>query len=1540
MNMLTTVFPVCHGYNAMKLVPLALLGLALLLPVPDAHGQGIWTSLATLEVDENASATFTVKLSARPTANVTVTPVFNTSPRQNDLFQVDMDTGTAGVQSTLTFTPSTWNTAKTARVTAFDDGEAFGHRRDCTPSFRDTSNSKTHTYNYRNDSLRLSASGAGEYATVSQSIPIRLFEASKPSIIVSQPSVKIVEGSSATVGVSLSHWHLPSYVDRTVRVSHLSPTALPERKEEEYLGCGRSGLTCQTDDITFTSSNYRTPQPFTITAGTDADSNDETETVTLQTFSGHWYLLYCNHVWSPENDATIQVTIVDDDASASALVVTPASLAVAPGGTGEFTVALSKAVTGSDTVTVTVASADTTKATVDTSKTDTGLQSTLSFTASTWSTPQTVQVSATTAAAESSTAVNLSASGGTYGSATGSVTVRSYAGTGGKPSFAANAHVADQWWKKDNAVNLTLPIATGGDGTLTYHISPKLPPGISLDTSGSAPKLVGTPTRASTQYFTAYRNHTFTVQDSDTDTRPQDADTLEFRIIVTESPDFVTNLTTDVHIKHVLAGSDEACLTLSGTPADGVKVTTAACNGSDAKQKWRVQLRNSGPRKNFNRIISRANGGFNYCLDNDSSSKTDDGSKIWSCIDNSGDGVQNQSWRLDPYRGKYALTTVDDAANRGTVQLYAARSVGSSTGTVGHRAVAHIEPPAIRQRWVIVASTKVPVLSGLKLARSSAQSEQSGPPPAERLAGLVGEKLILRNVTPGATGCLDVSGAGARNGQNVQTWECNGTAAQEWRLEQRSAGAHQGRYRLVSGVGDGASYCLDNRGDFRDSGRMGIWSCVSDTHGAAANQTVDLSLSNDNWVLTFARNGGAGYMLWAERSANSARGNVGQHGGTVSSAAEWQISAVAPPPPLTFSVSDAQNEESEGQMSFRVSVNRAVVAGDGTVSVDYATEDGSAVAGADYTATSATLTFAVGDEDKRVDVPVLDDLHDEELETFKLKLSNPVGGTIDDAEGVAYVINSDPLPKAWLARFGRTVAEQVLDGVTGRLAAPRPPGAKVSVAGYPLGLAGAGVAERHAHTETLAEAPPGFGQAGDDRMGLYAGGMTERQALLGTSFTLTGESDDRGGVLAFWGRMAYGSFAGQDGALTLDGEVTTGLLGADYARAGWLAGLMLSHSTGNGSHGDSSLTAATAYGSLTAAARLQLWGAAGVGTGGLTLSPPPISANLFTELPYRSHKKVVFLTFLCVSRLSVTKFHAINPTIPLLGPPIRPFFGRWRNKLALMPPPPPATSLAEKLETDIAWRMAAVGARGALLQPGAAGGLALALVSDALWTRTSSDRTKGLAAATAEVTRLRLGLEGSRTLRLGGGSLTPRLEMGLRQDGGDAETGLGTEVGGGLMWSAPGLGISLDLAGRTLIAHEASSLEDQGLSVGLRFDPRPETNRGPSLSLRQNWGGSPSGGVAALFAPGAPVHHAVAAVGGYLSAEAAWGLPALGGRFTGSPYVVYGLSGGGRDYSLGWRLAPSRPSGPDLSLGAWAMLRERVGAAPDHAAGLNGSVRW
>ena len=87
------------------------------------------------------------------------------------------------------------------------------------------------------------------------------------------------------------------------------------------------------------------------------------------------------------------------------------------------------------------------------------------------------------------------------------------------------------------------------------------------------------------------------------------------------------------------------------------------------------------------------------------------------------------------------------------------------------------------------------------------------------------------------------------------------------------------------------------------------------------------------------------------------------------------------------------------------------------------------------------------------------------------------------------------------------------------------------------------------------------------------------------------------------------------------------------------------------------------------------------------------------------------------------------------------------------------------------------------------------------WTvHTASDAVSGaggnLAAAKAEVTRLRLGLEGSRPFRLADGSvLTPSAEIGLRRDGGDAETGFGAEIGAGIAWTNPERGLGAELRG-------------------------------------------------------------------------------------------------------------------------------------------------
>ena len=80
-------------------------------------------------------------------------------------------------------------------------------------------------------------------------------------------------------------------------------------------------------------------------------------------------------------------------------------------------------------------------------------------------------------------------------------------------------------------------------------------------------------------------------------------------------------------------------------------------------------------------------------------------------------------------------------------------------------------------------------------------------------------------------------------------------------------------------------------------------------------------------------------------------------------------------------------------MSFYVSLHRAK--DDETYTIDYTTADGTATAGADYTAVSGTFTFAPGDKSwKLVNVPILDDNIDDSGEHFFLVLSNPTGGAL------------------------------------------------------------------------------------------------------------------------------------------------------------------------------------------------------------------------------------------------------------------------------------------------------------------------------------------------------------------------------------------------------------------------------------------------------------------------------------------------------------------------------------------------------------------
>ena len=575
--------------------------------------------------------------------------------------------------------------------------------------------------------------------------------------------------------------------------------------------------------------------------------------------------------------------------------------------------------------------------------------------------------------------------------------------------------------------------------------------------------------------------------------------------------------------------------------------------------------------------------------------------------------------------------------------------------------------------------------------------------------------------------------------------------------------------------------------------------------------------------------------------------------------------------PALLSVADAEGTEGEDDgIDFAVTLSRAA---SGPVTVNYATADGTATAGEDYTATSGTLTFAAGVTAMTVTVPLLDDVLDDGGETFVLKLSNPHGAAIHDGEGRATIHNSDPMPRAWTARFGRTVAVHLLDALEARLDAA--PDSWLQVGGHRLG----GGPDVRDTVERLAPDRSLWEEADTVQAADPAGqSVTFKDLLLGSAFHLVSNDEEPSGPrLSAWGRVATSGFDGQENKVSLDGRVTTAALGVDSDWKRWLTGLILAHSVGDGSFShldmpggdlESSLTSLHPYAAYRLSERVRLWGMFGYGSGDLRLT-----------LQDRS------------------------------------------------------------MDTDLFMTMVALGARGRLLDPSRAGGLALAVRSDVLWVGMDSVLTDDLAETHADVGRLRLVLEASRPVALaGGGSFTPSLEVGLRHDAGDAETGSGVEVGGSLVY-ASAWGLSIEASVRGLLAHEDADYQEWGASGALRYDPGRQ-GTGFTAAIVPAWGSAASGmsrlweqvGTAGLVADNAP-----AAPTGRLDAELGYGLAALQGRGLLTPYARVALSEGAEQaWHLGTRLALRE----SLDLSLEASRRAVEGQAAAHEVALRASLGW
>ena len=561
----------------------------------------------------------------------------------------------------------------------------------------------------------------------------------------------------------------------------------------------------------------------------------------------------------------------------------------------------------------------------------------------------------------------------------------------------------------------------------------------------------------------------------------------------------------------------------------------------------------------------------------------------------------------------------------------------------------------------------------------------------------------------------------------------------------------------------------------------------------------------------------------------------------------------------------------------------------------------------DVTVTPAVLTFTPTNWDRPQTVTVTAARDDDDMDETVL-ITHDVGSPGADYDGLAadtveITVSEPSVMKRTetvgevLTGFVGEIVQQTVDVIQYRILSNRVPGFRGQVAGQAIVLREGGVGgqpdvpdgagERLGYMlpDLSNEGRAAFltlleGGAGEDAraMGTSSQSLTVEEALTGTAFSVT-QNTDSDLSFGLWGQASHSGFNRRSGTDAIDGRVTGVQLGTDWQRGNDLFGLMVSRS-----RSDVDVTGGDTSGE--------------------------IEVSLTALVPYASRRVSSDLSFWGAA-------------------------GFGRGELSF-------TQEGQSGTTDIDWKMLTGGAQGALGAAPVLGGASLELSVDALWTEIRSDTLPLLLNATrGQRTRLRFGLEALWAQALKSGAIqTPRLSLGMRHDGGDAETGLGVEIGGGLDWRDPSRGLSFGVEGRALALHEEDGVKDWGVLVSFDYDPRSHTQRGFAMAFTHNLGGSASDGVTALLGP--ETFPGASSTGG--SDDGAWILEASygmgrGGGMVGSPYGRLSVgSDRAQDVRLGYRIGPDVPYAAKIDLDLWA--EPQTSAGGETRAGASLEWRW
>ena len=258
--------------------------------------------------------------------------------------------------------------------------------------------------------------------------------------------------------------------------------------------------------------------------------------------------------------------------------------------------------------------------------------------------------------------------------------------------------------------------------------------------------------------------------------------------------------------------------------------------------------------------------------------------------------------------------------------------------------------------------------------------------------------------------------------------------------------------------------------------------------------------------------------------------------------------------------------------------------------------------------------------------------------------------------------------------------------------------------------------------------------------------------------------------------------------------------------------------------------------------------------------------------------------------------------------------------------------------SDLTQRMFAAGVSGPLMSSDEmieGGTTNLRLKGEAAFTSADVEGSGTLESMSLSTSRQRLMLEGEHVQKLdSGATFTPSLELGLRNDGGDGETGTGIEAGGALRYADAESGLTVEGRVRTLLNH-GGDYEETGVSGLVRIAPGG-SGEGLALVVQPAWGQTGSGvdqlwenGVTAGVSPDNRAR---------LNTEIGYGLGVAPGMGVVTPYAGLGLAGEGAQW---WRMGARWQLAPAASVSVEGSLYETADDdGPARGLMLRGALRW